>query len=67
MSTPPEYVISVNGEYLKLYQGTQEYTFTYYFPREEYVVFAFGYDGDITSDLFMKKVNMITGEVTDME
>lgn len=62
-----EYVISVNGEYLKLYQGTQEYTFTYYFPREEYVVFAFGYDGDITSDLFMKKVNMITGEVTDME
>lgn len=61
-----EYVIAINGEYLKLYQGRQEYSFTYYFPRPEYVVFAFGYNGEITSDLYMKRVNMSTGEVTDM-
>lgn len=61
-----EYVIRINGEYLTLYQGTQEHRFTYYFPREEYIVFAFGYDGQITSDLYMKRVNMTTGEVTEM-
>lgn len=61
-----EYVIAINGEYLKLYQGRQEYSFTYYFPRPEYVVFAFGYNGEITSDLYMKRVNMSTGEVTDV-
>ena len=68
-STPEEfmeYVISINGEWLSLYQGTQEHRFSYYFPREEYVVFAFGYDGAVTSDLYLKHVNMTTGEVTEM-
>jgi len=30
------------------------------------VVFAFGYDGAVTSDLYLKHVNMTTGEVTEM-
>ena len=62
-----EHVISINGEYLRLYQGEQSYSFTYYFPRPEYLVFAFGYDGQITSDLYMKRVNMSTGEVSDVD
>lgn len=61
-----ESVIKMNGEYLELYKGEVTKDFRFYFPRSEYIVFAFGYDGKVMTKLFSKKINMLDGTVSDM-
>lgn len=64
--------VDVQGQYLVLSQGEQTKRFSFAQSYSggktwgDHVIMVFGYDGEITSDLYLYKVDTETGEMTQL-
>lgn len=67
--------LEVQGKYLNLYSGDNELTITYQkewnfynckYEWEKHIVMIFGYDGVVTSPLYLYELDTETGDVKQL-